>query len=405
MKLHEIEISPDIVDLLPRMVDPRRTHRRPGGYQHLLMCEAARERGVKVILSGMGADDCSAVSQAPGLRDGEPVRRLPGLPRTGLRFAVDRVPVTLEAGACAIPVGQALYDLRRAARGAAVPPKLHAVRPGQSGRAAGPDLRKWSARSSTGTAPSTPTTHWTTRSTGCAWPTRGCSWPGSTWPTLTGRLWPPPSRCGSRSWTRSWRGGVRDPGAGQDHGPARSSPSKGPRNSGSRRDRVPARRPPSVPRSAGGSQRLAGAHQRRACRWRARWPGMIRTGTLDRLIQDEQAGREDNAKQIWQLLTMELWYRNVRSMATPHESTKDAMKHIARTINPGSSPYSTARSGVPSRWRPRTVTVLPDFHRHRDHEGPEASMSMAGMARARPDQVRKVLDTVAQQGAMAPTGR
>jgi len=25
-------------------------------------------------------------------------------------------------------------------------------------------------------------------------------------------------------------------------------------------------------------------------------------------------GREDHAKQIWQLLTMELWYRNVRSM-------------------------------------------------------------------------------------------
>ena len=42
--------------------------------------------------------------------------------------------------------------------------------------------------------------------------------------------------------------------------------------------------------------------------------GMIRAGALDRLIQDERAGREDNAKQIWQLLTMELWYRNVRSM-------------------------------------------------------------------------------------------
>ena len=30
----------------------------------------------------------------------------------------------------------------------------------------------------------------------------------------------------------------------------------------------------------------------------------------------------------------------------------------------------------------------------------EAKMSMVGMARARPDQVRKVLDTVAQQGAV-----
>ena len=42
--------------------------------------------------------------------------------------------------------------------------------------------------------------------------------------------------------------------------------------------------------------------------------GMIRSGALDRLIADERAGREDNAKQIWQLLSLELWYRNVRSM-------------------------------------------------------------------------------------------
>jgi asparagine synthase (glutamine-hydrolysing) len=41
--------------------------------------------------------------------------------------------------------------------------------------------------------------------------------------------------------------------------------------------------------------------------------GMIRGGALRQLIQDEQAGREDRAKQIWQLLTLELWYRNVRS--------------------------------------------------------------------------------------------
>ena len=40
---------------------------------------------------------------------------------------------------------------------------------------------------------------------------------------------------------------------------------------------------------------------------------MIRVGELRHLIQDEQAGREDRAKQIWQLLTLELWYRNARS--------------------------------------------------------------------------------------------
>ena len=42
--------------------------------------------------------------------------------------------------------------------------------------------------------------------------------------------------------------------------------------------------------------------------------GMIQAGALDRLIANERAGREDNAKQIRQLLTMELWYRNARSM-------------------------------------------------------------------------------------------
>ena len=41
---------------------------------------------------------------------------------------------------------------------------------------------------------------------------------------------------------------------------------------------------------------------------------MIRREALLRLIEDEQAGREDRSKQIWQLLTLELWYRNARSM-------------------------------------------------------------------------------------------
>jgi asparagine synthase (glutamine-hydrolysing) len=40
---------------------------------------------------------------------------------------------------------------------------------------------------------------------------------------------------------------------------------------------------------------------------------MLRRGALERLIADERAGREDHAKQIWQLLSMELWYRQVRA--------------------------------------------------------------------------------------------
>ena len=58
VKLHEIEISPDIVDLLPRMVDMLdEPIGDPAAINTLLMCQAARDRGVKVILSGMGADE------------------------------------------------------------------------------------------------------------------------------------------------------------------------------------------------------------------------------------------------------------------------------------------------------------------------------------------------------------
>lgn len=56
--LHEIEINPDIVDLLPRMVDILdEPIGDPAALNTLLMCEAARAAGVKVLLSGMGADE------------------------------------------------------------------------------------------------------------------------------------------------------------------------------------------------------------------------------------------------------------------------------------------------------------------------------------------------------------
>jgi asparagine synthase (glutamine-hydrolysing) len=95
--LHEIEISPDIVAMLPRMVDVLdEPIGDPAAINTLLMCEAARQRGVKVILSGMGADElfggyrkhlaCAIAGQ---------YGRLPGLPRAGVRFAVERLPVSV----------------------------------------------------------------------------------------------------------------------------------------------------------------------------------------------------------------------------------------------------------------------------------------------------------------------
>ena len=63
-----------------------------------------------------------------------------------------------------------------------------------------------------------------------------------------------------------------------------------------------------------GPQRPQGADRRRPRRRRARagW-GCCASKPLLQLIADEQAGREDYAKQIWQLLSMELWYRQVRA--------------------------------------------------------------------------------------------
>jgi asparagine synthase (glutamine-hydrolysing) len=97
IRLHEIEISPDIVNLLPRIVDVLdEPIGDPAAINTLLMCEAARERGVKVILSGMGADELFG-----GYRKHLACRmasRYSGLPRpvrAGARFAVDRVPVSI----------------------------------------------------------------------------------------------------------------------------------------------------------------------------------------------------------------------------------------------------------------------------------------------------------------------
>jgi asparagine synthase (glutamine-hydrolysing) len=58
IRLHEIEIRPDVVDLLPRMVDILdEPIGDPAAINTLLMCDAARAAGVKVLLSGMGADE------------------------------------------------------------------------------------------------------------------------------------------------------------------------------------------------------------------------------------------------------------------------------------------------------------------------------------------------------------
>ncbi len=96
MELHEIQISPNVVELLPEMVhildEPIGD---PAAINTLLMCRAARDAGVKVILSGMGADELFA-----GYRKhlacvlSSRYRRLPPAVRTVAKGVVSGLPVT-----------------------------------------------------------------------------------------------------------------------------------------------------------------------------------------------------------------------------------------------------------------------------------------------------------------------
>ena len=96
IELHEIEIQPDVVDLLPRMVDILdEPTGDPAAINTLLMSEAARAAGVKVLLSGMGADELFG-----GYRKhlacvlAGRYRELPAFVHRSTNSVVERLPVT-----------------------------------------------------------------------------------------------------------------------------------------------------------------------------------------------------------------------------------------------------------------------------------------------------------------------
>ena len=95
--LHEIEISPDIADLLPRMVDILdEPIGDPAAINTLLMCEAARGRGVKVILSGMGADELfGGYRKHLACLMASRYHRLPAPARGAARAGVNSLPVSV----------------------------------------------------------------------------------------------------------------------------------------------------------------------------------------------------------------------------------------------------------------------------------------------------------------------
>ena len=316
--LHEIEISPDIVNLLPRMVDVLdEPIGDPAAINTLLMCEAARERGVKVILSGMGADELFGGyrKQIACVMAGQ-YSRLPRAPRAGVRFAVERFPVSVK--------GRGLRYARFAKRFltfAELPEEPRFRRsytlydPDELGALLSPDL---SGHVEAVIAEHSDIYHDNSLADEI---NRMCL--ADTRLFLPGLNLAYTDRASMAASVE-----VRVPFV----------------------DPVVARAAFSIPGSEKIQRRQGKVALKRAAEsWLPReivyrpkasfsaplraWvrndlqevindvlvggelvgTGMIRSGALRRLIQDEQAGREDHAKQIWQLLSLELWYRNVRS--------------------------------------------------------------------------------------------
>jgi asparagine synthase (glutamine-hydrolysing) len=319
INLHEIEISPDIVDLLPRMVDILdEPIGDPAAINTLLMCQAARERGVKVILSGMGADELFGGyrKHLACVTAGRYVR-LPGPVRASARFAVDRVPVSLG--------NRGLRYSRWAKRFmtfAELPEEARFRRsytlydPEDLASLVSPDLES---------------------QVGQVIDEHSAVYTDNELDDEINRMCLADSRLFMAGLNLTYTDRASMAASVEVRVPFV--------------DLVVARAAFSIP----GKQKIRGRTQKAALKDAAEswlpakivhrpkasfgaplraWvrndlrqlisdvlvggelvqTGMLRRQALLRLIADEQAGREDNAKQIWQLLSMELWYRNARSM-------------------------------------------------------------------------------------------
>jgi asparagine synthase (glutamine-hydrolysing) len=319
VKLHEIEISPDIVKLLPRMVDTLdEPIGDPAAINTLLMCEAARSRGVKVILSGMGADELFGgyrkhLACVMASRYG----RLPGPVRSGARFGVDRVPVSLQ--------GRGLRYARWAKRFmtfAELPEEPRFRRsytlydPDDLARLLNPGLRDQVDQVIAGHRDIYTDNSLHDEINRMCLADARLFLPGLNL-AYTDRA--------SMAASVEVRVPFVDPVVaraafaipGRDKIRNRQGKLALKQAAEKWLPREIVYRPKasfSAPLRAWVRNDLQEVINDVLVRGELVGSGMIRAGALDRLIADERSGREDNAKQIWQLLTMELWYRNVRSM-------------------------------------------------------------------------------------------
>jgi asparagine synthase (glutamine-hydrolysing) len=319
IKLHEIEISPDIVSLLPRMVD---ILDEPIGdaaaINTLLMCEAARARGVKVILSGMGADELfGGYRKHLACMMASRYSKLPGPVRAGTRFAVDRVPVSIGGRGLRYPRWAKRFmtfaDLPEEARfrrsytlydpedlAALVHQDLEPQVAGvveqhraiyddnelddEVNRMCLADTRLFMAGLNltyTDRASMAASVEVRVPFVDLIVAQAAFSIPGNE--KVRGRKQKAALKDAAENWLP----------AEIVHRPKASFGA--PLRAWVRNDL----------RELINDVLVGGELVQ---------TGMLRRQVLERLIADEQAGRQDNAKQIWQLLSMELWYRNVRSM-------------------------------------------------------------------------------------------
>jgi asparagine synthase (glutamine-hydrolysing) len=318
IKLHEIEISPDIVSLLPRMVDALdEPIGDPAAINTLLMCEAARERGVKVILSGMGADELFGGyrKHVACLMAGK-YRRLPAGARSGVRFAVDRSPVSVG--------GHGLRYARWAKRFltfAELPEeprfrRSYTLYDADELRAlVGPDLAGYVDQ--------------VTEEHSEIYRDNSLDDEVNRMCLADARLFLPGLNLAytdraSMAASVEVRVPFVDPVvaraafsiAGSDKIRHRQGKVALKRAAETWLPREIVYRPKAsfgAPLRAWLRNDLREVINDVLVRGELAGSGMIRVGELEQLIRDEQAGREDRAKQLWQLLTLEMWYRNVRS--------------------------------------------------------------------------------------------
>jgi asparagine synthase (glutamine-hydrolysing) len=316
--LHEIEASPDIVEMLPRIIDILdEPVGDPAAINTLLMCEAARDAGAKVMLSGMGADELfGGYRKHLACQLAGRYRRVPGPIRRGVRGTVDQLPVVAAGHGlrhvrwtkrfldfAELPEAEAfrrsytLYD----------PPDLMGLISPDLGRSVNDVLEEHDA----------------------VYADSSLRHPVDRMCLTDSRLFLPGLNLAytdRASMAASIE--VRVPFVDPDVAAAAFSwpgPAKvrGRTTKAALKDAAAAWLPDeiinrpkasfSAPLRAWISRDLKETVDQELLGGELAASGFLRSGPLERLVQDERLGRQDNAKQIWQLLTLEMWCRQARS--------------------------------------------------------------------------------------------